>query len=305
MRVRLVDVDSKIPNLVLMKLSSFHKAKGDIVGFHTRDPDRVYCSTVFIRNKNKIPYFPPSTEIIQGGSGYDLSIMLPPEIEMLKPDYSLYPDMDYSLGYTSRGCNRDCPFCIVPQKEGKYTRTQPPSQWYSPEFSKIAFLDNNILLDPDWFKATASFCLAQDLKVSFFQGLDIRLVTEDIAEYCYNLNWFKTISFAFDWDSLEPLIREKVDLLKRIGFDLKHEIQFFVYVDSNISFASALHRCNVLRELGTNAYVMFNINHKPNLKMNRLRRWANRRWNYWKVPFAEFEHEINSEIQTTLFPSDI
>lgn len=31
MQVRLVSIDSKLPNLALMKLSSFHKAQGDTV----------------------------------------------------------------------------------------------------------------------------------------------------------------------------------------------------------------------------------------------------------------------------------
>jgi len=300
MRVQLIDVDSKISNLALMKISTYHKTKGDIVGFHTQNPDLVYISTIFTKNRTQIPSFPKSTKIIRGGSGYSLDIRLPNEIEFLKPDYMLYPEMDYSLGFSTRGCMRNCPFCIVPRKEGSFILWQHPEKWYNPAFKKIVFLDNNILWNPIGFKKATDWCNENDLKVWFSQGFDIRLVGKWELNTIHSMKHFKTISFAFDWDRLESLIRKKVALMERMGFNLKHEIQFFVYVDSNDCFDSALHRCNVLRELGTNAFVMFNINHKRNARIRRLQRWANRRWGYWKVPFEEFECEKQSPTQTHL-----
>lgn len=117
MKVLLIDVDSKIPNLALMKLSAYHKAKGDKVYLNNGcgSSDIIYASIVFSRNKNKLNglrYFYPNAEIRIGGSGYSLDSKLPNEVEFLKPDYSLYPEMDYSLGYTTRGCNRCCYFTV-------------------------------------------------------------------------------------------------------------------------------------------------------------------------------------------------
>lgn len=99
MKVLLIDTDSTIPNLALMKLSAWHKAQGDQVSFSESEPDRIYGSIIFKKNKHLlsgIKAFYPDAEIILGGSGYDLKATLPAEVEAMCPDYSLYPDMDYS-----------------------------------------------------------------------------------------------------------------------------------------------------------------------------------------------------------------
>jgi len=114
MRVLLLDIDSKIPNLALMKISAYHKALGDDVSFYNTDnPDMVYASIIFKSNRtiaNSLKFYYPDAKINIGGSGFSLCSHLPDEIERLKPDYDLYPEIDYSLGYTTRGCNRNCGF---------------------------------------------------------------------------------------------------------------------------------------------------------------------------------------------------
>lgn len=72
MKVLLVNVDSVIPNLALMKISTYHKALGDEVGFHVSNPDKVYASCVFMHNKHKVDglkFFYPEAEIDIGGGG--------------------------------------------------------------------------------------------------------------------------------------------------------------------------------------------------------------------------------------------
>ena len=138
-RILLIDVDSKIPNLALMKISAWHKAKGDNVTLvHgsqvdlTDPPDQIYASIIFKKNKHLLDYLLSSYQEILidiSGSGYDLKKELPEEIENMAPDYSLYPELNYSIGFSSRGCIRNtktCPFCIVPIKEGRFTRAQHP-----------------------------------------------------------------------------------------------------------------------------------------------------------------------------------
>lgn len=109
-RVLLVDIDSKIPNLALMKISQWHKNQGDEVGFSVSDPDLVYGSCIFKDNAPRayqlfIKYANAKVQI--GGPGIGKAL-LPDEINILKPDYSLYPDLDYSIGYSTRGCPRKC-----------------------------------------------------------------------------------------------------------------------------------------------------------------------------------------------------
>ena len=116
-KIRLIDVDGKMPNLALMKIASHHKNRGDDVGWYSNilfdgDSDIVYMSKLF----NFTPDFSdalPDCDIIAGGTGYNVSSSLPPEIEACDPDYSIYPDCDYSIQLFSRGCIRDCSFCVV------------------------------------------------------------------------------------------------------------------------------------------------------------------------------------------------
>jgi len=129
MIVHLVDYDSKIPNLALMRVSSYHKSLGDEVRYSkgkkasiALDVDKIYISCIYKKNKKHVNTFIDSlnneysdspVEIDVGGSGYDLKKVLSDEIESMKPDYSLYPDCDSSYGFSSRGCPRVCSFCIV------------------------------------------------------------------------------------------------------------------------------------------------------------------------------------------------
>lgn len=115
-----------------------------------------------------------------GGTGIDVHKNLPGEVDLLMPDYSIYPDMDYDLGFTSRGCNRNCPFCFVPRKEGKFRIHQHPREFHDPTHRKVKLLDNNILFDKSWFFEVTDWIMENKLAVEFNQGLDIRLMDKEI-----------------------------------------------------------------------------------------------------------------------------
>ncbi len=125
MKIGMIDVDGhNFPNLVLMKLSAWHKAQGDTVewwwGFG--EYDRVYMSKVFDSTYSQdVPEPLNAREIIKGGTGYGLDNRLPDEVEHIYPDYSLYPEMtkNTAYGFLTRGCPRGCHFCIVAEKDGR------------------------------------------------------------------------------------------------------------------------------------------------------------------------------------------
>lgn len=282
MRVLLVDVDSKIPNLALMKLSAWHKRRGDTVGFRScGDPHTIYISVIYKRNLWKVEairaYY-PAAEIHIGGPAVP-STKLPNPVENMKPDYDLYPSA-YSMGYTTRGCIRTCEWCIVPDKEGGIQEWHHPRQFHDDQFDTIMLLDNNWLAAKDWFFKTSDWILKHGLTV-WEHGLDIRLVDREIGEQLLALKMKKGYHFAFDEEYLKPVIHEKVTLLRKLGFDLRRKVQFYVYIDSDAQYESGLRRCQLLKAWGTNAYVMFNIDQPRTHRIKRLQRWANRKWLYW------------------------
>ena len=201
MKIGLYDVDSKIPNLALMKLSAWHKQQGDYVEFYSPlfQYDRIYASKVFTFSDNG--YLKNS--MIKGGSGYNLTKKLPHYIEHLYPDYELYK-CEYAIGFITRGCIRNCPFCIVPKKEGKI-RYNAPLEEFCKDQKEVMLLDNNILAYEHHLEEL-TILRDSKKKIDFNQGLDIRLITKENAKILREIKIWKQIRFALDDPKLIPLV---------------------------------------------------------------------------------------------------
>jgi hypothetical protein len=254
----------------------------------------VYASIVFKKNKSVLDDIVaqhPEIPIDIGGSGYDLQKELPDEIEAMKPDYTLYPNNDASIGFSSRGCFRKCGFCIVDEKEGAFRRAQHPKEWYNPAFKKITFFDNNILTDKDWFMEVTEWCMAQKLEVQFNQGLDIRLMDIDIAKRLLEMPKHGMLNFA--WDDLKygKAVRKGIDMLKQVGFTkgkLRAQVQFYVYVHDDKAYESGVYRCREIKNMGCNSYVMFNIDNENTYRIINLKRWSKGKMAYWSFDVADY-----------------
>ena len=183
MKVLFIAPDSKLPNLAIMKLAAYHQSRGDTVGFCINDPDIVYGSIIFRKNKGWAEQWKrmyPDSKVIIGGPGFDPAVKLPPEIEKTPPDQNLY-DSKYSVGRVTSGCIRKCPFCMVQLLEPEGIRyIQGPEQIWK-KGTILRLLDDNILAMPQAFWDVYSFCKKFKVKIHF-EYLDARLVTEDIAE---------------------------------------------------------------------------------------------------------------------------
>ena len=287
-RILLVDVDSTIPNLALMKLSSWHKGQGDQVGFDITDPDKIYASVVFKKNAHKLDglkFFYPGAEIIVGGSGIDLKATLPDEVEYIRPDYDLYPGMDYSLGFTSRGCIRNCYFCIVPRKEGKITRWQHPSEFVI----QVKILDNNWYADPEWFFETSQWFIDHKIAVDITQGMDIRLITPEIAGQLKKLTVYPKMHFAFDDRSYAESVKSGIEILKAANINVRSDVLFFVYCHNDDQVDDAAARAEQLREWGVQAMIMNNIDRPRSPRMKNLYRWAMPQIYWTGVPFKDYD----------------
>lgn len=298
MRILLIDIDSTIPNLALMKIAAYHKAQGDEVGFNISDPDKVYISVIYKRNMHKamaIKFLYPEAEIDLGGSGIDLEKKLPPEIEKMTPDYSIYPDCDRFYGFTTRGCIRNCYFCIVPKKEGRIRCVyKTPEECLqnitggSKAFKKIEFMDNNILAKKSWFYELCELLQSSGMKVDFNQGLDVRLLDDHSAKLLSKLKPITVWKFAFDDISYQSSVEKGIEILKRNGIDIKHKTMWYVYVHSDKDFDDALYRCRWLRDHKATPYVMLNLDTEHTKRMKDLKRWC-RPWIFYSIDFDEYK----------------
>lgn len=155
MKIGLIDVDGhRFPNLCLMKLSAYHKARGDTVEWYDRTKwyDLVYMSRVFTDTYSKdYEGSIKAYHVIKGGTGYGLDNKLPDIVEHMHPDYGLYPEFaGTAYGFLSRGCPRGCGFCIVGEKEGRKTEAVADLSEFWDGEKEIKLLDANILACPDW-----------------------------------------------------------------------------------------------------------------------------------------------------------
>ena len=299
MKVLLIDIDSTIPNLALMKICAYHKARGDEVGFSVTNPDKVYASVIFKKNRHLVDglrFYYPDAEIDIGGPGYDLGKTLPAEIENATPDYDLYPDCDTYYGFTTRGCIRNCYFCIVRKKEGKFRRLFETTDeaWDHiigdrRRFDKITFLDNNILADKEWFLE-----LAKDLdfkrygyKVDFNQGLDIRLMDKDVAEALAKMRPINEWKFAFDSMDYKDAVLRGIQILKDAGIDTKNRCLFYVYTHGDEAYDDAVERMRILKANRAGAYVMLNMDAKKTPRLRALKRWC-RPWLFWTIDIDDY-----------------
>jgi hypothetical protein len=237
----------KFPNYALIKISAYHKRLGDTVEWWQpiKNPqyDKVYSSKVFTFTPEN-PYLPPDT--IKGGTGYDIKKELPLGIEFSHPDYSIYPDCDYAIGFMTRGCVRKCEWCCVPEKEGYTRRYRRIDQIARPDTDKVVLMDNNVLSLP-WAIDGLRALNYQKYRLDFNQGLDSRLVTPYVADILARIRWIRFIRFACDTASgIEPLANA-VRLLNERGISSSKIFVYFLVQD----IEDAMERIKALRELGT------------------------------------------------------
>ena len=279
MRVGLIDVDGhNFPNLALMKISAYHKTKGDDVEWCVpiMPYDIVYQSKVFDETYSEdINYVPIADKIIKGGTGYGMENVLPKEIEHMYPDYSLYPKLteNTAYGFLTRGCPRGCKFCIVSKKEGRksYKVADLSEFWRGQKHIK--------LLDPNLLGCREHLELLEQLVeskayVDFTQGLDIRL-TNDANIDLINKVRLKEIHFA--WDNGKEDLRPRFIYYKSRAKHKPHGHYGTVYVLVNFdsTMDENLFRIYAIRDMGFNPYVM--VYDKPNApkEIRYLQRWCN------------------------------
>ena len=282
MKIGLIDVDGhKFPNLALMKISAYHKMRGDEVewAFPMARYDIVYQLKVFDETYSPdIDWIPQADKIIKGGTGYGLDNKLPYEIEHIYPDYSLYPELtrDTAYGFLTRGCPRHCEFCIVGDKEGlRSVKVADLSEfWRGQKYIKL--LDPNILCcGADRLELLGQLA-DSGAYVDFTQGLDIRAINSAVIE---RINRIKIKEIHFAWDNPNQDLTTEFAYYAGAAKHKPHGSYGAVYVLTNFgtTMEENLHRIYTLRDFGYDPYVM--VYDKPNAPkdIRRLQRWCNNR----------------------------
>lgn len=289
MRVCLIDVDSKIPNLALMRASTYHKQRGDCVKFGYEplfdDPQLCYASKVFSFTPE--PEYMPECETLKGGTGYDLSAKMPfSDYDRITPDYSLYPAFDYALGRFTRGCPNNCPWCVVPKMDGRTVKHVADLRDFWSGQKVVRLLDDNIMADGDEFCRDCEQLSEAGVKV-IFDALDARCVTNETAAALSQVKTAKRLHFAWDSPAQDEAVMRSIAILARNGV-FPYRLTFYVLVGFNSSRAYDLYRIETLRGLGANPFVMpYNKNDRY---QKDLARWCNNKIIFGTgISFEEYE----------------
>lgn len=320
--IGLIDIDGRLPNLALMKIATYYKGLGEQVEFvqEKQNYKHIFAASIFTRSKEICEKLLVRYEgkISIGGTGWDLKNVLPAEMEKCHPDYGLYSAediakrmkgiesrenklkkakqiVDAGIGFTSRGCIRQCPFCFVPTKEGTLRQETAISDIINPKSNIIVLHDNNLTADP--------YCIDKlheikdrKLVVDINQGCDVRLMTDDIAKALSEVKHLRSLHYAWDLMIYEKQVIKGIQLLSQYIKPYRH--MCFMLVGFDTTFEEDVYRFRRLVELGVAPFVMV-YNQKTDLRLKHFARWVNSRI-YTACSFAEYEPWIKSQAKSIL-----
>jgi hypothetical protein len=316
--IGLIDVDGKLPNLALMKISSFYKAKGEQVEFvqTNRKYEKIFVSCLFTWNKSdveKILKIYPHAEV--GGTGWDIHKELPSEIEACSPDYELYTVadilprikggiatkeskikkaetiVDAGMGFTSRGCVRNCGFCFVPPKEGTFKQVANIGELLNPKSNVLILMDNNLTADPDVIDKLHEI-RDRGLIVDITQGIDVRLLTPEIAQALSEVKHLRSVHYAWDLMGFEHQVMDGIKILSEHVKRYKHLCMMLT--GYNTTFEEDMYRFHKLRDMGVSPYVMPYNKEYPTKKHHCFTAWVNSR-KHTVCSFEEFEPWVKAQ----------
>ena len=304
MKIGLIDVDGhNFPNLPLMKLSAYHKSKGDTVEFmnHFEHYDKVYISKVFgDEYSSYLNTTINADEIVFGGTGFSITVEngkevyhkdkdsdLPDEIEHIYPDYSLYPQLtkNTAYGFLTRGCCNNCDFCIVSKKEGICSKKVADLSEFWNGQKNIVLLDPNILACKDRIQLLQQL-IDSKAKIDFCQGLDARFITEEVALLLKQMK-VKMFHFAFDFMKNEKaIVKGLKTFVNVLEYDENKSRNCYVYVltNYNTTFEEDLYRVKLIQECGLSPDIrIYRKGTEPSITKD-LQRWCNNRFIYRSTP---------------------
>ena len=307
MKIGLIQIDGKLPNLALMKISSYYKAQGSQVEWANlqsrMEYEKVFASTIFTWNRPRAEFLEKQYENIDiGGTGWDLKKELPAEIEVCKPDYDLYTldvvlrmnnsgsdrgvktkenhlkncqeIVNMGYGFSSRGCVNHCKFCFVPEKEGPLRQGTPISEIVNPRSNIITLFDNNMTADPLCIEKLAEI-KERELVVNLCQGIDIRLMTDAKARAFGDVKHYKRLHYSWDSVKHEKTVWDGIRILSEHIKPYKQTC--YVLCGFDTTFEEDMYRAMKLIEYGVSPYIMIYNKRRDDKRLTLFQSWVNRR----------------------------
>jgi hypothetical protein len=285
MNIGLLDIDGhNFPNLALMKISAYHKARGDRVEFATmfEHYDIIYKSKVFTWTPDN-NYAYNTDKYQEGGTGYDLHTELNPEIDMMLPDYELY-NCKHAYGFLTRGCIRKCPWCVVPDKEGNIRPYMDIDDFIGP-FKSAILMDNNVLAHEHGL-AQIEKIIKRRIQIDFNQGLDARLITDDIADLLKRVKWLNGIRLACDSMQMIEPVKTAIENLRWAKY--YGPISVYVLVKD---ISDAIKRIKFLNGMKVDPFAQAYRNidgTEPTPEQDDFCRWVNHKAIFKSVPWCNY-----------------
>lgn len=292
MDIGILAVDSNYPNLALMKISSYHKSIEDHVEWYNpfSHYDKVYIAKVFSFTEDYLQWITNADQIERGGTGYDIKKVLPVEIDRMVPDYDLYNlDKKIAYGFLTRGCPNRCKWCIVPAKEGNITPYMDIEEIAVNGRKNVILMDNNILASDHGLQQIEKIIQLR-LRVDFNQGLDARLVTDDIAKLLAKVKWIKRIRFGCDTPGQIIECERATALIDKHGY----KGEYFFYCILLDDFKESFDRVNYWKNKGGRFLPhcqpyrdLKSIQVIPQWQKD-LASWADKKWVFGSCEFKDF-----------------
>lgn len=287
MNIGLIDVDrGKFPNLALMKISAYHKSKGDKVEFATmfENYDVIYKSKIFTFSADD-EYCYRSDFIFKGGTGYDIKHKLPDYIDSICPDYNLY-NCDHAYGFLTRGCIRKCEWCLVPEKEGELKPYADIESFLNGKKTAV-LMDNNVLASDHGIKQIEKI-IKLKIKVDFNQGLDARLIDNSMAKLLSQVKWLKPLRMACDSQLMKDPIKKATELLRKYNCTPSN---YFIYTLVK-DIDESLERIMFLKDLKLDPFAQpyrdFKNNKEPEKILKHFSRWVNHKAIFKSITWQEY-----------------
>lgn len=212
------------------------------------------------------------------------------------PDYSIYPEFDFAVSMTSRGCPRGCSFCHVQAKEGcRSVKVADVSDFWNGQ-KEIRILDPNITACKDKRDLMRQY-RETGAMLDFTQGLDIRCLNGDDIEDINHMR-LRTLHFAWDHPSMDlaPRFAEFAHHFRRkSNIGMVYCLTNFEDIPVESHVERALYRIYSLRDMGYDPYLM--IYNKPSAPqiIRDMQRWCNNKIIFKTTP--KFEDYIPNRKQ--------